>query len=269
MDPFEGFYEAPKSDPRSGRLISVAHRLLARTAIENPTETVEQQQLYSLKVLEEGGVEYTTLAGVVTVDPPEYLSTDAQAAFVDLFIGRHLAGPLMELTIGKAKTRGLGAIQLEVSEDEPKELLPPLEERLEKLQEMWRKVHPEERETTVFTLTLHSDAIILDHLWRFVSVIDQEMLTREIQGFPSCTLRPSYFTRTRLVSGWNAAHRMPKDDELAIQKGAAFLYGTGVSTKNLLPWLHALEESGIGERRSEGFGQVVACHPFHWQGVRT
>jgi CRISPR-associated protein Csx10 len=91
------------------------------------------------------------------------------------------------------------------------------------------------------------------------------VLTREVPDAPPFELLPRCFTQTRVVSGWNSAYQLPKDDEVAITKGAAFLYRTETDMDILLAWLRQVEEQGIGERRAEGFGQVIVCHPFHWE----
>jgi CRISPR-associated protein Csx10 len=171
---------------------------------------------------------------------------------------------LARLAVGRAKTRGLGTIRLEVAEEEFVDLLPALEERFQRLQEVWQQIHPGAPGASVFTLTLHSDSLLLDDLWRYTSVLDEGFLAHEYTNAPACTLQ-RWFARTCLVGGWNAAHRMPKEDELAVLKGSAFLYTTTTSAALLLPWLRDLEEHGIGERRNEGFGRIVACHPFHWR----
>jgi CRISPR-associated Csx10 family RAMP protein len=142
--------------------------------------------------------------------------------------------------------------------------LPPLKERFDRLQQVWSRVPSDKVNMTVFTLTLNSDAIVLDKLWRYCSVLNERVIEREAPGAPLCCLE-RWFTRTRIISGWNSAHRLPKEDELAIVKGASFLYTTTTDRDILLAWLQQVEEQSIGERRVEGFGQVIACHPFHWE----
>ena len=167
------------------------------------------------------------------------------------------------LQIGAAKTRGLGTVHLDFF-PEPTSPLVPLEERFDELQQVWSQVSEHDPDQKIFTLTLNSDAIVLDELWRYCSVLDECLLAREVDAALSCCLK-RWFTSTRIVSGFNSAHRLPKEDELAITKGAAFLYTTTVCRSTLLSWLEDIETHGIGERRSEGFGQVIACHPFHWE----
>ena len=70
----------------------------------------------------------------------------------------------------------------------------------------------------------------------------------------------SYDYRT----GWNAAWGLKKDMELVTNKGSVYLLS--ISSDQLADWLpilETLEQRGIGERTSEGFGQVHICNQFH------
>ena len=66
------------------------------------------------------------------------------------------------------------------------------------------------------------------------------------------------------LSGWNAAWGLMKDIELITNKGAVYLFS--IDTNQLDSWvkaLIALEMSGVGDRTSEGFGQIRVCNEFH------
>lgn len=63
-------------------------------------------------------------------------------------------------------------------------------------------------------------------------------------------------------SGWNSAWGLMKDIALVTNLGSVYLF----STLQPETWQNAftqLEETGIGERSCEGFGQLQICHPFH------
>jgi CRISPR-associated protein Csx10 len=265
MEPLVGFYQSDDGSVLGASSVNAPRRTLTRTAIENETETVEQGILYSLEAIEEGSGSSHSFTGDLRVDRPEQLPPPHQDVPLDL-LNSHLDDQFSVLQLGAAKTRGLGTVHLDFF-PEPISPLPPLEERFDALQQTWAKVGEDVPDETIFTLTLNSDAIVLDELWRYCSVLDECLLAREVDGAPQCCLK-RWFTDTRIVSGFNSAHRLPKEDELAILKGAAFLYTTTTDRSALLAWLQAVETHGIGERRSEGFGHVIACHPFHWE-VRT
>ncbi|MEH2085187.1 type III-D CRISPR-associated RAMP protein Csx10 [Nostoc sp.] len=114
---------------------------------------------------------------------------------------------------------------------------------------------------TFFTLNLHSDAILTED-WQRTTVISPEML----KGFAvvedsSLQLHTAYSSYS-YRSGWNSAWGLMKDVELVTNKGSVYLF----STENRQVWENALsnlEWRGVGDRTSEGFGQVEICNEFH------
>jgi CRISPR-associated protein Csx10 len=65
-------------------------------------------------------------------------------------------------------------------------------------------------------------------------------------------------------SGWNSAWGLMKDIELVTNRGAVYLFSTNKENEN--KWtdkLKDLELKGVGNRTSEGFGQVQICNEFH------
>jgi len=81
------------------------------------------------------------------------------------------------------------------------------------------------------------------------------------------------FNSTREVLGWNAAWGLPKEMEMAIEKGSAFFFKCDTEQENLCELLKQIELRGVGLRREEGFGRVYVCDPFHikhlpqnWEG---
>ena len=131
----------------------------------------------------------------------------------------------------------------------------------------------------VFSVTCLTDLILLDDFLRPCRAITAFQIARRL-GLDWCESQPvaevaktsvwrvGALTGTRQISGWNAAHRLPKENESAIVAGSVFLFavrnGT-VEKLTLLEKLADLENNGIGWRRSEGFGQVLVCDEFHLQ----
>lgn len=117
------------------------------------------------------------------------------------------------------------------------------------------------RERTFFTLNLHSDVILTDN-WQHTTVISPEMLKEfAVVEDPSLELHTAYSSYS-YSSGWNSAWGLMKDVELVTNKGSVYLF----STQNPQPWKNALfklEWRGLGQRTSEGFGQVEICNEFH------
>jgi CRISPR-associated protein Csx10 len=78
------------------------------------------------------------------------------------------------------------------------------------------------------------------------------------------TLRPIlWMTRPDIASGWSTAWGLPKPTRLAARMGSVFVYRWEGAEDSLLSMLEGLEQEGIGERRDEGFGECLICHPFH------
>jgi hypothetical protein len=67
------------------------------------------------------------------------------------------------------------------------------------------------------------------------------------------------------VPGWNAVLGLPKADIWALSRGSVLLLRLPLQTDPgpTLARLAELEQDGGGEHRSEGFGRMIACDPFH------
>jgi CRISPR-associated protein (Cas_Cmr3). len=105
----------------------------------------------------------------------------------------------------------------------------------------------------------------LDDFLRPYRVLTSREVERRL-GLEEGTVRSlASFARPCLVSGWNTAHRLPKERDMAIAAGSVFLFSVprSVDEEKLKGALKRWEEEGIGWRRSEGFGQVLICDPWH------
>ncbi|MFQ6029326.1 MAG: type III-B CRISPR module-associated Cmr3 family protein, partial [Dehalococcoidia bacterium] len=278
MERISGFFTSQDGTPsQNARKERLSKRVLAHTSVENPSGVALQSALYSLEVLSENSPPFF---GDLRLSSPSHWDPAGSEAAEQIF-SEHIGagssttdganrGTLTELRVGAARSRGLGLLKLDA---EPQlsavSFLPSLEERFDRLQKAWRQQTAYGEGCSAFTLTLNSDAILMDELWRFLTVPTPTLLRQEIPGGPECYLQPRYFTRARVVSGWNSAQRLPKEDALAVARGSAFIYTTRAARDEILDWLCQLEDRGIGERKSEGFGQVIACHPFHSEVSRN
>ena len=116
-----------------------------------------------------------------------------------------------------------------------------------------------------FSVTLVTDTILLDDFLRPYRVLTGREVERRL-GLEEGSVRLlASFARPCLVSGWNTAHRLPKERDMAIAAGSVFLFSVPriVDEEKLKRALKRWEEEGIGWRRSEGFGQVLICDPWH------
>jgi len=66
-----------------------------------------------------------------------------------------------------------------------------------------------------------------------------------------------------MASGWSTAWGLPKPTALAARMGSVYAFRWEGTVDELLPELERIEQEGVGERRDEGFGECLVCHPFH------
>jgi len=262
MERFASFY-APLTSKRESVETYKLRRVLTRSAIDDHLQTVEQGLLYSLEVLDPTALGSAVFRGTVTCASPAVVAI-AQREVLDPTFEQQA----MRLFIGTARSRGLGEIETVGSQTL---LTPfaPLSERLRALNQRLRDWGVNDGRM-YFSLTLHADAIIQDEYFHFHSTIPTSILAWEA-GFSQATAKrlrlDGCFTATRTVSGWNAVLRVPKNAVTAIKMGAAFLYSieglTNQELQDVIDKLTQVEAYGLGARRTEGFGRVVVCDPFH------
>jgi CRISPR-associated protein Csx10 len=259
VDPVKGFYS---SDHQQYAMHSTSTRLLTRVGINRRRATAEDQILYSTQVLEEfkrQNVPMVFSCSILVVD-----------ALAEEFV-QYLNQNANSLRLGGGVSRGLGKVELEL---EVKETVSDLSDRLNQLNaalkgrwQLWKlfdgtKADPS-RERLFFTIGLQSDAILTEQ-WRRTTVIS-ETIFRTAVGSSSESIRleaahSSYDYR----SGWNSAWGLMKDTELMTDRGSVYLFSVDKrEAEHWITHLTELENSGIGDRISEGFGQVRVCDEFH------
>lgn len=113
------------------------------------------------------------------------------------------------------------------------------------IQDNWREYTPIGEDTDDIVVTLLSDALIRDpETGAYVASL-QPILREEAKAA---------FVGIRVVGGFNRKWNLPLPQTPAIQAGSVFVYP---HNPNLLQRLKTLEETGIGERRAEGFGRIA------------
>lgn len=216
--------------PRFGRpktATSPTLLLSPHNRIEFEDQTVKEASLFAYEALPAG----TRLRG--------YLRAESDQDLDLLLAGTGIAaGRPFTLRVGRRKGT-LGWLECTLrpypGEDGGVGLFPDAERLPERL-----------RESAGVRIDLVTPAIVLDEHLRF-----REALTPEMFGVP----RPGFdqaFAATAVVAGWNAAHRLPKPDQIAVAAGSSFLL-LGVSDSELTA-LRECAAGGIGIRRAEGFG---------------
>lgn len=267
VEPYSSFYSQVDGHYYSHKTSS---RFLTRVGINRRRATAEDQVLYSIEVLNES---FACNPKAATLDwqPVVFRSTvmvpqlDLAEALAE-FINAHSH----QFRVGGSVSRGLGQVVIGA---EPVSTTNTVQTRIQSFNQalvtrwqLWSVFGSPQinalDQRTYFTLDLQADAILQDN-WMRTTVISAEMLQQfaNVQDDSLClhTAYSSYDYR----SGWNAAWGLMKDVELVTSRGAVYLFST---TKPELWYeaLHSLEYQGVGDRRSEGFGQVRICHEFHW-----
>ncbi|MCI0486725.1 MAG: CRISPR-associated RAMP protein Csx10 [Blastocatellia bacterium] len=288
VDSISGFYSIIQNGDGAKRLVEekVPQRLLTRVAINRRRLTAEDELLYSLSVLSEtvpvekaarktvngessnereGDQEKPPSRFVATLDVAVHLAEDCEKLLSRI---QHLGGGL---------SRGLGKVGIKarkhppVSIDEIRKRIITFNACLTERWSLYGRLPREPLgeikapgEWAYFTIDLQSDAILFDETgWRPTMVLSAACLQREAKCSEMVEIVRSYASYT-YRSGWNAAHGLPKDVDVATTAGSVFVYRT--PRENLNEWtekLAELERRGIGARRLEGFGQVKVCDEFH------
>lgn len=269
LDSFTGYYL-----PESGamRAVTVQKRFVARTRISEYFDTAHHGALYTREALEAG----QSFSGKLRL--PSQADGD--------FFGNLLAAQSHTVHFGAAKSRSTGRAKLEllIWQDDGEE---PLPQRFDDVQKFFAATPG-----CFWPLTALSDLIVRDDFLRCKSWLDRDDVQKAAQqnlaklGAPPGELERTRqvlatfklvrgWTATHQVSGWQAAWRLPKFDDLAIAAGSVFLFyrpdpledapsAGGKSERAIfLQAMQALEDWGLGERRSEGFGQLSICDHFH------
>lgn len=257
MDRFEGYYRRDLYNPTVVGSVQVSRGLRTRAGISRLTGAVEQGILYSREVLNAG----TAYWGTAEVP-------DACAAQFAEFVEEISDGGLLRL--GNNRTRGFGALPLSV-QPPPPAAVDTVDTLLARMKAFDAHVRSRERGLTnrakyglYVSITLTSDAVLLDRLLRYRTRLDGDYLREECRIDGAELLLQS--GGTRRVMGWNLALGVPKADETAITMGAVFVFGLDKPLeRDTAAQFLAVQEAGVGVRRREGFGQLVVASPFHYE----
>ena len=255
------------------------HHVAAHVGIDRRTGTAAESILYTLEALAPSGNE-TDLHGWIRADD------DALDALDHL-----LKEEGFRISIGRARTRGYGEIRLRLADPDSAEDLPAAVDRWSQWNQGlidFLRLPPFRIQNLApdgfhFALSFPNGAVIVDRFLRY-TLDPADMIgwlppmSALADAFP-VQRRPvrrlasggavrwiAAVTRHERLRGWNAAHGLPRQDEWAIARGAAYVYrfeGTPSERPALNERLAALSEDGAGLRRNEGFGVVSVCDEFH------
>ncbi|MGF1482365.1 MAG: CRISPR-associated RAMP protein Csx10 [Cyanophyceae cyanobacterium] len=267
VESFSGFYSKAGNCYSSH---SVSKRLLTRVGINRRLATAQEEILYSIEVLNE-------VQGKKEKVPTTYRSSILVQDDGDLAeqLSEFIRSNCDRFRLGGSGSRGLGNVTIKAKISESANIQESsLKQRIgsfnEKLKERWGfwnafgvpDPNPLEGRT-FFTVNLQSDAILTEQ-WQRTMVISEDML-RQFVGLHNAdvTLHMTYSSYD-YRSGWNTAWGLPKDVELIAKMGGVFLFS--ISETQQERWyekLAELELRGVGDRTSEGLGQIKVCDDFH------
>ena len=272
MDRFSGYYQfGIARGGRWFRQVQPLKRLATRTAILEELGSARPGALFSREVLAPD----QQFAGFVEV--PEALAAEFEKL---LPVGG-------ELQVGAGRTAGLG--RLEVADRRPDwGALTRLVGKPDQRQQAFSACLPQSLRTrwALTPITLLSDAILLDPWLRYASAPEPDVLRHyaELAALAGATPPPpppdlSLFlgvSRGVRCAAWHVGspepgagamlHRggRPRTQDQGIAAGSTFVLAAPVDQgPQLLQFAAWLEEYGLGERREEGYGQLLVAHPFH------
>lgn len=237
MKKFNGYYLYDSSKD-SLKHVKVKKRLINHTGISHISETALKNALFSQEVVESG----QTFWGEIRIYDDKYLNklTD--------FINNHI------IYLGSDKSTGFGKCSISYSkiDDDPD----TKNKTKSRISEFNGKLGLNNGKT-YFSITLQSDMIITDKYMRYKTFIQEDDL-----GIPELEFIHG-IAESRLIQGWNAMAKLPKEDVTAIKKGSVFIFSVNTLNDDILNKLYDLETKGIGKRTGEGFGRLIICDPFH------
>ncbi len=240
-------------------------RLLARTALLAELESARPGALFTREAIDSGQL----FAGHIDIDKT-----------LQVFVESSLE-PGTQFYIGAARTAGMGKVEVVALDRQSQplpQLLGPLSQRLtafnqqlpSKLQQQW----------TFAPITLLSDLILLDPYLRASTTLEPTLIHHYLNldaimdsSFTAPTVPADCelflaVNGTKRIASWNTAATppRPRHDDLAVAAGSVFVLSAPLAqTAALTALAAALETRGLGERRTEGYGQLAVALPFHTQ----
>ena len=236
-------------------------RLLTRVAINRQRKVAADGLLYHLNAIDP-----LIVKGEKSKNVRLYGSARVPSALVS-----KVADTLQKQVqrLGGGSSRGLGRVSVKVKKRDDNDT-DSLEQRISKfnreLKNVWEtysrlpNVNIGDFDGGYFSVDLQSGAI-LEQNWQSSMVITEQML-QETTGCNAEVKLIRSFANYDYVSGWNAAWKLPKETDLVTQMGSVFVF-RATDIDAWIPALQTLESKGIGNRREEGFGQILICDRFH------
>lgn len=214
-------------------------RTVFRLAMDRTSDSAREKLLFGQVLLEPG----TVFAGLIRNIPAESRQR------LQLALGR-------PLSFGRGRSMGWGQADVQVS---PVPRRPGIKERGARFDAALRQ-HLQVTGLPLTSVGRLVPVTLLSPLLPESTDDDGERLLLAATNAKRCVLRIRRFVRE---GGWD--QRSGKiQPELAVTAGGVFVLelAEGQSRESILPRLEALEQSALGRRRSQGYGQVLCFDPF-------
>lgn len=273
----DGFWR--EDNGRVHEMKNDGRHVAAHVGIDRRTGTAADAMFYTLEALAPSGNE-TDLYGWIRADD-EALDTLRQL----------LQDEGHRISIGHARTRGYGDVRLRLADPVAAEDIPLRVKRWTQwsrdlgdfLAAQPLSLAGLPSDAFYFALTFPTGAVLVDRFLRYT--LDPADMIGLLPPMPAVSAafplkdRPTRnlesgggvrwiaaVTRHERLRGWNAAHGLPRQDEWAVARGAAYVYlftGAQEQREALISQLADLSENGVGLRRNEGFGVMSVSDEFH------
>ncbi|MCK6622773.1 MAG: hypothetical protein HUU32_16915 [Calditrichaceae bacterium] len=242
------------SDLKTRKNVKIGRQLRMHVGISGTTGSAMHGLLFSYEMLTEketpAGGEVTDMKFIGTLESD---SGEVLEALQKVIPSRE------HLSVGKARTRGLGELSIQYHEK-----LKSANSFLERWDNFNAGVvkHGGDPQQCYFSIILDSHLALKDRLGRPVlgDIQAAHLGLEESAQVEICAA----FLAPVVVPGWNAAQGLPKPDTHALSRGSVLTFcAPETLKKSLRQQVMELEKQGLGERRAEGFGKLSVCHPFH------
>ncbi|OQY97696.1 MAG: hypothetical protein B6D35_14355 [Candidatus Brocadia sp. UTAMX2] len=131
-----------------------------------------------------------------------------------------------------------------------------------------REANPKLRSDNRLIIMLQTPAIVYDRLFRPLTTLRPDEFFSESKLKDKVTeVNGRTFSATTVIDGWSGVHKLPRVPEIAVAAGSTFVFTLNTAAVDhegeALEELKKIQADGIGERKNEGYGQILINPPFH------
>jgi len=264
LERFRGFAAYKEGNAMTGtHRVKVEPQTFVRVGLNRWTETAEEGILYTLEALVPGSGDEDHKPSLAFVG--YWTMHETQWQDLKTLLDEHLPfeNGAYNLRIGTARARGMGEVALYLPEKpEPSA---DLNARLELMQPRDQQQNLLDPAHLYFSLTLRSPLLLYDVQGQPARTISSEILKDYVQ-LPNGLefLARASFIEQETWSGWSSAWGLPKPVVPAMAPGSVLAFrAPAVERESVVKFWQEVQETGLGERLAEGWGEVVPCDPFH------